>query len=152
MRGDGHGGFAAVPGAESGIALNGEGRGIALADYDGDGRLDIAFAQNSEPIRLLHNERAKPGVRLRLKGSALNPEAIGSVVRWESEGKLGPAQELHSGGGYWSQSSAVLVLPAFEQDPVIHIRWPGGRKTRTPAPKDARDLEIDSSGALRRIR
>ena len=46
LRGDGVGGFRAVSGMESGIAVYGEQRGAALCDYDGDGRVDLVVSQN----------------------------------------------------------------------------------------------------------
>src|SRR6185503_10778294 len=38
LRGDGKGGFVAVPGQTSGIKVDGEQRGAAVADFDRDGR------------------------------------------------------------------------------------------------------------------
>ena len=152
MRGNGHGGFVSVSGAVSGISVLGEGRGVALADYDGDGRVDIAIAQNSDALRLFHNEQGRSGLRLRLKGNPLNPEGIGAGVRMEVEGKLGPAQELHSGGGYWSQSSTILILPQVDSESVVQIRWPGGRQTRTVVSKGSAEVEIDQEGKPTRIR
>src|ERR1035441_9830261 len=55
LRGDGTGGFTAVPGQESGIVVYGEQRGCALADYDGDGRVDLVVAQNNDKTQLFHN-------------------------------------------------------------------------------------------------
>ena len=74
LKGDGQGGFAAVPGQESGVAIYGEQRGAAVSDYDGDGRVDLVVAQNGAETKLYHNARAKPGLRIRLKASRGQPD------------------------------------------------------------------------------
>ena len=73
LRGDGKGGFTAVPGPESGIVVYGEQRGCALADYDGDGRVDLAVAQNNEETRLFHNLHAQGGIAGEIGGAARQP-------------------------------------------------------------------------------
>ena len=153
LRGDGHGGFLSMLGAESGIAVYGEGRGAALADYDGDGRVDLAVGQNSGPSKLYHNQAAKPGLRVRLIGTSANPEAIGAVIRWGSEGKLGPAREVHASGGYWSQNGAIQVIALPPSDgAVLEIRWPNGKTTRSVLPVPALEVTVSTDGSVVRVR
>jgi hypothetical protein len=55
-RNDGNGGFTDVSG-EAGIAAHrGKGMGVAFADYDDDGHLDIAVANDTEPTLLFRNQ------------------------------------------------------------------------------------------------
>lgn len=126
LRGDGHGNFHPVSVLESGIAAYGQQRGLALCDYDHDGRVDIAMGQNSAPTKLFHNKGAKAGVLVRLHGPVGNPQAIGAIMQVEHNGRLGPAREIHCGSGYWSQDSATQVLAASAGDKLV-IRWPGGK-------------------------
>ncbi|HSA03085.1 MAG TPA: VCBS repeat-containing protein, partial [Candidatus Paceibacterota bacterium] len=53
-KGNGKGGFSPMNGHESGLLVYGEGRGSALCDYDHDGRLDLAVAQNGNATQLFH--------------------------------------------------------------------------------------------------
>ena len=68
LRGDGKGGFVPVPGQFSGNRRLGRRARCAAADYDGDGRVDLLVAQNSQETKLYHNVAAKPGLRVRLIG------------------------------------------------------------------------------------
>ena len=110
LRGDGHGGFAAVTGQQSGITIYGEQRGAAAADYDRDGRLDLVVTQVGAETKLYHNESARPGLRVRLAGPTGNPDGVGAVIRSKVGDEFGPAREIHCGSGYWSQDSAVQVM------------------------------------------
>ncbi|MBI3416659.1 MAG: VCBS repeat-containing protein [Verrucomicrobia bacterium] len=148
LRGDGRGGFEAVPGQLSGVKIYGEQRGAALGDYDGDGRVDLAVTQNGAATKLFHNERGRPGVRVRLKGTAANPQAIGAMMRLQFGERLGPARELHAGSGYWSQDSAVQVMATPEPPTQIVVRWPGGRTTSSLIPANARMISVDANGTI----
>ncbi|MCP5517290.1 MAG: VCBS repeat-containing protein [Verrucomicrobiales bacterium] len=146
LRGDGRGGLSAVPVAESGIRIHGEQRGAALADFDGDGRTDLAVTQNAAATRLFRNTAARPGLRVRLAGPPGNPEGVGAVLRLRARDVAGPARELHAGAGYWSQDSAVTVLARPAARDELWIRWPGGRETVSPVPDDARSITVRADG------
>jgi hypothetical protein len=151
LKGDGAGGFTPVPGDESGVRIYGEQRGCALADYDGDGRVDALICQNAEATRLFHNVGATPGLRIRLRGPPGNPSAVGAVLRLGANDKFGPAREIHAGSGYWSQDSAVQVMDARGKD-RLWIRWPGGKTTTARLPASAREVEVSVDGSLRIVR
>ncbi len=142
LRGDGRGNFSPVSAAESGVQIFGEQRGAALADYDGDGRVDLLVGQNAHPAKLFHNLAAKPGLRIRLAGPPANPQAIGAVLRIGS----GPAREVQSGSGYWSQNSAVQVMCAPTPATQLSVRWPGGGVTNLNIRADARDITVSWNG------
>jgi hypothetical protein len=148
LRGDGAGGFAPVPGQESGIIVYGEQRGCAVSDFDADGRVDLVVTQNGAATRLFHNLRAQPGVRVRLRGPPGNPQAVGAVLRMGSNGQFGPAREIHAGSGYWSQDSAVTVWAARSGPSVLWVRWPGGQVTQSPVPAGAKEVAVDASGQI----
>jgi len=147
LRGDGRGNFAAVPGQESGIKIYGEGRGSALCDYDGDGRVDLVVGQNGAETKLYRNARAAVGLRVRLTGPANNPNGVGVVMRlMRADGAMGPTREVHGGSGYWSQDSAVQVLGGRDGATALWLRWPGKAPFTVPLSAEAKEIHVRSDG------
>jgi hypothetical protein len=150
FRGNGKGGFVALNPKESGLSVDGEGRGVALADFDHDGRIDIAMAQNSGRTRIYRNVGAVPGMRIKFQGPPENPDGTGAVVRVSGPDKaMGPAVESHAGSGYWSQDSSVPVVAEPNGSSTVTVRWPGGRIGTTQVPAGAREVSISWSGTVR---
>src|ERR1041385_637481 len=128
-------------------------RGSAAGDYDGDGRVDLAVTQNGAATMLFHNTRARPGLRVRLKGAGENAQAIGAIMRLGFKNGWGPAREIHGGSGYWSEDSVTQVLAAPTAPERLEILWPGGKKVELRIPPGAREIEVDqSAGQMRVIR
>jgi hypothetical protein len=147
LKGDGTGRFKSILPGESGVRVYGEGRGIAAADFDHDGRMDFAVAQNSAPLKLFRNRRAIPSLRVTLEGSAKNSAAIGAQCRLKLPNQ--PRHELHAGSGYWSQDAATLLLPRQATGSVLEIRWPDRHVTETKLPGDRLEMMIGPDGSIR---
>jgi hypothetical protein len=81
LRGNGDGTFSAMDASITGIKIEGEQRGAALADFNHDGRVDLAVSQNNAPTKLYINQRAKRGLRVVLNGPPANPDAVGAQMR-----------------------------------------------------------------------
>ena len=148
LQGDGTGALKAVPAARSGIRVYGEQRGAAIGDYDEDGRTDLVVTQNGAETKLFHNLGAAPGLRVKLKGTATNPSAIGAVLRLQFKNHQGPARELHAGSGYWSQDSLTQVMATPDKPEALWVRWPGGRVTTTPIPANAKEITVNIEGKI----
>ncbi|QXD16562.1 VCBS repeat-containing protein [Rhodocaloribacter litoris] len=145
LRGDGTGGFEAVPGHVSGLRIYGEGRAAAAADFDGDGRTDLVVTQNGAETKLYRNTGATAGLRVRLEGPPGNAAGLGAVVRLAyADGTLGPARVVTAGAGYWSQSSPVQVMgaPAEAVVVAVRVRWPDGRRTEHAVPPGATEVRV----------
>lgn len=152
LRGDGRGRFKAVPGQESGVTLYGEQRGSAVGDFDEDGRPDLVITQHGSSTRLLRNAQAKPGLRVKLAGPPANPDGIGAQLSLRTEGKRGPAHEVHGGSGYWSQDSTTLILAAPEAPHQVWVRWPGGKETTNAVPAGARSILVKADATAASMR
>jgi hypothetical protein len=145
LTGDGNGGLTPVAGDRSGILVYGDQRGAAYADYDRDGRVDLVVSQNGAATRLLHNRGARPGLRVRLRGSTANPDAIGAQFRAVYGTGLGPVRELQAGSGYWSENGAAQVFGGAKAPTAVWVRWPGGAVSRTPISAGDREVVITQS-------
>ncbi|HEY5914448.1 MAG TPA: VCBS repeat-containing protein, partial [Verrucomicrobiae bacterium] len=152
LQGNGKGGLRAVPGQESGVRVYGEQRGAAAADFDGDGRIDLVVSQNGGQTSLFRNIRATPGLRVRLKGPPGNSQGIGVQLRLAHDTQMGPAHEVHGGGGYWSQDSVVPVLALPPPPRQLWARWPGGKTTLVDVPAKAIEIELSTDGSVRLVR
>ena len=115
LRGDGTGVLTPVAGQETGIKVYGEQRGAAVADFDGDGRIDLVVSQNGAETKLYRNVGGKPGL-------SLKDVTTGQVRVKYRDGSYGPLREIRVGSGYWSQDNAnILGLKEKSQD--IELYW-----------------------------
>jgi hypothetical protein len=132
--GDGRGQFRDVS-AQAGSYFRARhvGRGLAAADFDNDGRPDLAFSNNAGPVGLLRNATSNGNrwVGLELVGDGVksNRNAIGARVELEAGGRR-QVRFVHGGGSYLSASDRRLLLglgPAGRADRLTVV-WPSGRK------------------------
>jgi hypothetical protein len=146
LRGDGKGGWTCVPGRRSGILIDGEQRGCAVADVDEDGRPDLAVGQTAGATRLFRNADAARGLRVTLSGPPGNGAAFGAKLRLGSP--AGPVRELHCGAGFASQDSATQVLARHPGPQRLWIQWPGGKITEAEVPAEARSVTAEPAGGI----
>jgi hypothetical protein len=128
-----------------------DGRSLATADFDGDGRLDLLLQNFQKPVKLLMGQGAAGNwLRLRLEGRRCNRDAIGAQVFVEAGGTRQVAQ-VACGSGYLASSSAVLHfgLAAALSARRIEVRWPNGfRQEFTEVPANQRYLLREGDSRL----
>jgi hypothetical protein len=146
----GDGTFADVA-AAAGVDNELDGRGIAVADFDRDGRLDLLQTNADQPSLLYRNVSEPIGrwVGLELVGTASNRDAIGARVTLVAGGAT-QIREVNGGNGYSSQSSLRLHfgLGAAERVEQLVVRWPSGTLEAVSATEGASAVPV---GALTRL-
>jgi enediyne biosynthesis protein E4 len=104
------------------------GRGLAVGDYDNDGRIDLLVSCNKGPLRLIHNESTFENnwIKLQLEGKKANRSAVGARVQIKTAAGT-QTQEVYSGSSYLSQSDFRLHfgLGKLTEVQEISVRWPG---------------------------
>ncbi len=103
------------------------GRGLAVGDFDNDGRVDALIGCNGGAPVLLHNVTA-PGhhwLGVRLQGTTCNRDAIGARLTWTAGGVR--RSRLKNGGGSYLSSHdprEVLGIGTATKIDVLEITWP----------------------------
>ncbi|MBK7905579.1 MAG: VCBS repeat-containing protein [Gemmatimonadetes bacterium] len=142
LLGDGRGGFRALSVRESGVVIRGDQRGSAVADFDGDGRVDLAVAQNGERTTLWRNVTGAVGLRVRVEAGAGNPRGIGALLHLEGQGWSGPVRAVTAGTGHWSTDGLVAVLARPAGATTLVVRWGDGRESRVTFAAGDRELRV----------
>lgn len=100
--------------------------GVAIADFDGDGRADIfAGAYKHEP-RFLRNEVAGGhSVTIRLRGKTANTEGIGAIVTVEVAGIVPQTVEIFGGGGKsgYGPTTRTMGIGSADKADKITVNW-----------------------------
>jgi ASPIC and UnbV/FG-GAP-like repeat len=123
------GGFAdasAAVGLRPGPLVNG--RGLAAADYDNDGRVDIAVNSIGGPLILLHNTGAT-GHWLEVGLAKFAPGALVTAVLPNGRRLV---REVQAGSSYLSSEDPRVHfgLGPVKKLKALIVRWPGGKVTR----------------------
>ena len=104
------------------------GRGLAIGDYDNDGRIDVLVVDSEGAPLLLHNETPKTGHWLlcKLVGTKSNRDGIGALVTVEAGGRK-LLRRCGTDGSYMSASDRrVHVGLGKAMSATVTVRWPSG--------------------------
>jgi hypothetical protein len=117
--------------ADAGAALQMErvGRGLAVADFDNDGALDVAVANLGQAPTLLKNQAAggRSWIMLRLQGTRSNAFGLGARVEVETNAGV-QRREVTNVASYLSSNDIRVHFGLGDAKTVrrIAIGWPSG--------------------------
>jgi hypothetical protein len=126
-----HGGFVDMS-DQSHAADTGESKGIAFADYDHDGRMDMYVVDQAGTTHLYHNVTPTKNhwLEVKLVGTKSNRDACGATLLAQTS--TGPElRGVFCGGTSVASGSQEAVLFGLGADTTVKsiaIRWPSGRK------------------------
>jgi len=113
-------------------------RGMAIADFDNDGALDIITntnpgdsgdASKARPALLRNNIGSRRNwLAVELEGTQSNRDAVGAMVTIETGGEK-QLRLVSAGSGFASQNSARLYFGLNDRTQIdtLTVRWPSGR-------------------------
>ena len=119
------------------------GRGIATADIDNDGDLDVLMTANGGPARLFRNDTDGGNVlRLKFEGLAPNTYAVGAqVTAWINGMPI--SRMVRTGSSYLTQSDISSLHIGLGENTAadsVQVLWPGQQEPVRYGPLESGEI------------
>lgn len=131
LRNNGDGTFSDIS-SQAGLRefdSTGVGRGVAAADYDADGDIDLLVVNNGETPKLLRNDggNKRNWIHIRTVGVESNRDGVGTRIKVIT-GDLQQIREVAAGSSYLSQNSPEVEFGLGNHTMVdrIIVQWSSG--------------------------
>lgn len=126
-------------------------RGLATADIDNDGDLDVLMTVNGGAPKLFRNDMPAGKanwIKIKLNGKSPNLQAVGArVTVWA--GGMKQQKIVRTGSSYLSQSDVTELIFGLDKAQAadsVHVRWPtSGKETKRGAVESGKVLVIDEN-------
>ena len=151
----GKGKFQDLAGTNGGdFAVPRVGRGLAFADFDGDGDIDLLLTTNNGPAYLFRNDlrSGNRALRLHLTGAKSNRDGIGAAVRIYVDG-VSQMRNVRSGSSYLSQSELALTFGVGKADRIdrVTVEWPGATTQEFKNVSSGKSYELHENKGLTEV-
>lgn len=132
---------------EAGLASTHRGRGAALVDLDGDGRLDVIVVNRRAAMEVWRNVSENTGnwVEIELSQGGPNTQGVGAIIEVEAGGRVQTREVTVGGGHAGGQAGALHFGIGAAETARVRVIWPGETEGRW------RDVPVNARIGIQRI-